>query len=283
MVEEKGDGSAPQPDDKKGREFFAGIPLGEKGNPKPVLSAFEEKGASIHRDTVGKLRKGTTAGTIIEEQVLARDIFTQDDASKKDGLYLKIAQKGIEIRRRQNPPSDHKFNSDRFTEELAENLNMNPQVIRKLVRAMRADMVYTERHNPDTAFSQRFKYIAEDFIEAYTRRGANTRIEKIQKLDEIRDQWSGSIEDFYRLMYEKLGPRAIGTWTPWEMEILEEFYTARKAGGSKLTAFDKLILQAQTQRRGKGNLVDKIKESTGIPIDHNNVELHRDALLYAEP
>lgn len=281
MTEDSGDAAVPQAEIKKGRTSVAGVDLGTSGDsPKSILGAFGEKKVDLHRTTIPNLRSGRTAGTKIEERILAGEVLGREDASKKDELYLEIAQKGVEIRRPQKPPNSHKFNSEGFTDELGRNFDLKPQPARRLIRAMRADMVYTQQREPDAVFAQSFKSVADEFLNAYTKKGDNTSTETKKNLEIIKDAWAGDVGDFYKKLYG-LGPRVIGAWTPFEMEALSEFYTARKAGGSKLTAFDKLILEARNQRRGTTQLTERIRESTGVPIDHKNIEAHRNALLYS--
>ncbi len=266
------------------RKSVANIPLGGSREPvKPVLDALEVRGVKVHSTTVRRIRGGFTGGTMVGERAIAWEIIQQDDASKKNNLYTVIAQKGLDTRRPQKPPKSYKFNAVGFVEGIARDLNIRPQVIRRLMRAMRVDMVYAERHEPDADFSQKFKYIANDFIEAYTKKDDNSTTEKKRQImEEIRDQWTGSIEDFYRLIYSRLNVAAIGTWPPYEVEAFLEFYSKQIASGNHLTAFDKLILQARNQGRATLDLAAEVRASTGILVDDHNIEMHRNALLYAK-
>lgn len=106
-----------------------------------------------------------------------------------------------------------------------------------------------------------------------------------KSIRQIQERWEGtSIEEFYQLLYElSASTTTIGTWTPYEVEPLVDFYRNRFAIGSPFTQFDRLVLQTEGSEVRSEDVIDEVRSSTGIKIDRMVLEEHKNALVYGKP
>ena len=166
-------------------------------------------------------------------------------------------------------------------EDIAKALGQDPQVVRRCIRAMRTDMVLVQAGSPDVALLRQFSDTAQDYINANRRTPPSMRSAAVTALDQVWDH--ASIENFYRNMYAVSGGRAIGTWTPYEMEVLSLFHRQQDAQGNNLTPFDRLVLNSYTKGVPASQIVGEVVGSTGIEIDKGVIEQHRNVLVFGRP
>ena len=89
---------------------------------------------------------------------------------------------------------------------------------------------------------------------------------------------------FYRVLYAgPQGGRALGTWTPYEVEICSVFYRTQAAAGHRLTPLDRLVLEAYLDHRPLASLAAVCNETAAVAMDVPVLENHRNALLYGRP
>ncbi|KKS14286.1 hypothetical protein A2617_03780 [Candidatus Daviesbacteria bacterium RIFOXYD1_FULL_41_10] len=67
------------------------------------------------------------------------------NATKKDTLYLCIAEEGLSSRVFGSSCYPHHYSSDGFIEQVAESLCFNADDVSRAVKAMRVDLVYGKR------------------------------------------------------------------------------------------------------------------------------------------
>lgn len=261
-----------------------GTTLGEKGNsPKPVLETFRERGVlGIHPKSISRLRAGMISGERIDWRLAASRVLEQDDASLKNLFYQQITKLGLEHRAfNTSRLRSHILKSDYYIEDVANNLGQDPQVVRRCIRGMRTDMVFTEANSPEPALLRNFSNIAQGYIDAHRRVPPSLRSPAITILGDSWDQTT--MENFYRNIYAAMGGRAIGTWTPYEIEILALFYTQQAQKGNHLTPFDSLVLDSYIKGLPGNQIIGEIKRSVGIEVDGGVMEQHRNILVYGRP
>lgn len=270
-------------DNRSEIEQKLGVPLGEKGsNRKNIVEAFEKKGLSgLHPTSVSRLKAGMISGERTDWRLDASRVLEEDSASFKNPFYKQITQVGLQERRFNTAPQrSHVLKSDHFVEDIAKAIGQDPQVVRRCIRAMRADMVLTQSSS-DPNLLRSFTGIAEDYLDANRKIPPSLRSPAVTALG---DNWDHSaIENFYRNIYAVAGGRAIGTWTPYEMEALSLFYGQQVAAGNHLTSLDRSVLDSYIKGLAASQIVSDVAGSTGIEIDAGVIEQHRNVLVYGRP
>lgn len=263
-------------------ETKLGIPLGEKGSDrKSIVRTFREKGLSgLNPTSVSRLKAGMISGERTDWRLDASKVLEEDNASLKNQFYGQITEAGLEQRRFNTAPQrSHVLKSDHFVEDIANAIGQDPQVIRRCIRAMRVDLVLTQTPS-DPNLPRSFIDIGEGYLDANRKIPPSLRSPVVTALGE---NWNHStIEDFYRNIYAVAGVRAIGTWTPYEMEILSLFYR-QQAAVNHLTAFDRSVLDSYIKGLPASQIVSDVAGSTGIKIDEGVVEQHRNVLTVGRP
>lgn len=99
----------------------------------------------------------------------------------------------------------------------------------------------------------------------------------------LEEAWDHrTVESFYKNLYLR-SPKAIGTWTPYEIEIFSLFYRQQAETGNHLTPFDILVLKSYASGLHVSTISSMIKESTGVSVDEKIIEQHRNTVLYGRP
>lgn len=268
-------------DNRSEIEQKIGVPLGEKGsNRKNIVEAFEKKGLSGLRPTsVSRLKAGTISGERTDWKLDASKVLEEGNTGSKNQFYQQIAQVGLEHRTfNVAPQRAHVLKSDHYVEDVAKALGQDPQVVRRCIRAMRTDVALAQVDSPDAELLRQFSDTAEGYIDANRKIPPSLRSAAVTALDEAWDHLT--IENFYRNTYAVSGGRAIGTWTPYEMEIYSRFYRQQVTEGNQLTPFDRLVLDSYTKGAPASQIVGGIKQSLGIEIDEGVIEQHRNVIVY---
>lgn len=261
-----------------------GVPLGEKGSNRRRLTAtFRERGLSkLHPTSISRLKAGMISGERTDWRLDASRVLEEDNATLKNPFYEQITQVGLQERTFNTAPQRaHILKSDHFVEDVAKVLGQDPQVVRRCIRAMRADMVLTQANSPDTALLRQFSDTAESYIDANRQVPPSLRSFAVTALNQAWDHTT--IGNFYRNIYAVSGGRVIGTWTPYEMEMFSRFYRQQVAQGNHLTPFDRLVLDSYTKGLPASQIVVEATRSTGIDIDEGVIEQHRNVLAYGRP
>lgn len=264
-------------------ETKLGIPLGEKGSDrKSIVETFRGKGLSGLKPTsVSRLKAGTISGERTDWRLDASKVLEEDNASLKNQFYGQITEVGLDQRRfNAAPQRSHVLKSDHFVEDIAKAIGQDPQVIRRCIRAMRVDLVLAQIPSDPNLFRS-FTDIAEGYLDANRKIPPSLRSSAVTALGENWDH--STIEDFYRNIYAVAGGRAIGTWTPYEMEVLSLFYRQQAETGNHLTAFDRSVLDSYIKGLPASQIVSDVAGSTGIEIDEGVVEQHRNVLTVGRP
>lgn len=261
-----------------------GVPLGEKGdNRKSVVAIFRGKGLSrLSPTSISRLKTSMISGEKTNWRLDTSRVLEEDKSDLKNPFYEQITQIGLQERRFNTAPQrSNVLKSDHYVEDIAKALGQNPQVVRRCIRAMRTDMVLAQVGSPDAALLRQFSDIAEGYIDANRRIPPSLRSSAVIVLDE---NWNHStIENFYRNIYEARGGRVIGTWTPYEMEVLSVFYKQQVTAGNHLTSLDHLVLDSYTRGLPTSQIVGEVAGPTGIKIDEGVLEQHRNVLVYGHP
>lgn len=260
-------------------ETKIGIPLGEKGALREsVLNRFGDMGVGAKPITVSLLRSGRYSGEKINQRVDSSLAIERDDASFKTSHFAQIAQVGLDQRGyNASAQTAHILRSKYFIEDLGKVLGEDAQAVRRGIRAMRVDFVLTQQAKPDEALLGLFRNVAEAYISANNQSTPRYRSPAITFLEEAWDR--RTVESFYKNLYLR-GPKAIGTWTPYEIEIFSLFYRQQAETGNHLTPFDILVLKSYASGLHVSTISSMIKKSTGVSVDKKIIEQHRNTVLY---
>lgn len=259
-------------------EGIVGVKVGPKRTIQPMLEAIKAKGVlGVAPSFVAALRAGRKSGEKTKWRLESAEV---QNASKKNQVYTNICTVALNERTFNDAPIRvHLFKSTGYTENVARLLSMDPYVLERLIRAMRADMVLAQTESPDTVLANEFNKIAERYLKDRLKLPPSMKPAGLTALD---GSWNHrTMESFYKNFYNFLGVRVIGTWTPYEMEGLSLFYRNQIEAGNLLTPFDRMVIDAH--KKGvliTGKVAQQIRESTGIEVDHDVLIRHRNLLAY---
>lgn len=141
-----------------------GVDITDTSKPtREILASLKEKGVTMSRSILHRLRDGETSGNRIRYRIRCEDLPSADDSSLKNRFYLEILSEALRLRDSREP--DFRYDPAGFTENVASNLSFeDSQQVRRALRAMRADLVYRELENPKALLNQTFKQAAGDFL-----------------------------------------------------------------------------------------------------------------------
>lgn len=261
---------------------ISGVPVGRKGESRlPFVSLFENIGVPVDPVTVSRFRMGDTSGVRTADRLNCARVLEENSAERKNRFFLILATYGLRERQHNVRRDQARFNSWGYTERLAQALDERPQVVRRCIRAMRADLVCESLSSPDPDLVKLFCGVAEDYLTDFPHTALHLRPRVIQLVEQGWDHKTAL--SFYQKLYQCSGARNIGPWTPYEMEVLQQFYAWRFRQENVLTSLDKAVLSWQTQGRRVSGLVEGLIKQTGIPIDDEVIYNHRNLLVYGRP
>lgn len=268
-------------DNRSEIEQKLGVPLGEKGKPGPALDAFHKKGLGLHHDTVASLRRGKSSGEKVNWRLDALRALESDSASSKNLFYEQITKFGLRERRLNiSRQRAHLLKSDHFVEGVAASMEQDVQVVRRNIRAMRVDLSMSEIVSANVGLVGVFLGTAKRYLDANLRTAPSARSKAVIALIQ---NWDYTIKGFYKSLYKVMNERGIGTWTPYEMEAFSSFYKWHDESGNKMTPFDRLVLESYMKGVPTTKVVHGIIEGTGIQIDEDVIDQHRNILVYGRP
>ncbi len=271
------------------REFL-GVSLGDKRTPRePVIQqVYDQSGVWLNPDHVTHLRMGKSGARKIERAAF-KVISESQKSPKKDQFYKGILDQASLLS--EDPTVDVDLGIG-FVETLAEELKpprfsttTYAQHLRRITRAMRAELVYSDRKGEvPQGLQQAFRYTAADYFKDFR----DPKKTYAHQVGYIARNWDWSIEDFYRLLYEnneqtgkKMSGLVIGSWTVREANMLEKFYAHRLNTGSPLSPVDQVYKDSYYQE-GLEVVAGRIGRPTGIPFDLNTANEHLKALFFGE-
>lgn len=263
------------------RTSLAGVFIGDKNDKlKIFLEELAKRGAPIYETTLSRIRGGDISGSVVTQQLLLGEVLKTGNPQLKCKLFSDIADTAEEMRYHQSGNSP-RYLSEGFTKAVAADLDFSDGNVRNCLRAMRADLLlYCIGKSATPDLIVHFVQIAESYLRAYSSppsdKGAKHKID-------IDNHWNRtSVVDFYRRIYGIRGPRTIGTWVPYEVEIFSQFYKLQSDVGW-LTPLDKLILDAYRVRGQNDGLVTFVKEKTLIDYNQDALTAHANALAFGSP
>ena len=245
-----------------------------------ILKSLKERGIDITPTTISRLRGGSTSGRKSVRRLKGSEILRQGNVTSKDNFYLDIAELGVAIRTYPDW-GGNRLTSVGFTETIAETLGINDQILRRGFRAMRVDLVLEELANPNWDLLSFFRPVAEEYISAYTI-GPRGPSKNVVKLDSEWDR--KTVGGFYRALYKNLvTPSALRIWPPYEVEVLRGFYRQRISLNSRISFFDRLVIESDLFNVPEGRLESTIRVNTGIKYDPYVTYNHLNVLVNARP
>lgn len=226
-----------------------------------------QSGVSITYAGAYQIATGRRHGADTETQ-LAIQRLLQDPGfalTHKRSFYAAIATGLVENR---EYGSVGILRSEGYTQSVAKERNMSDQHLRRLVRAMRGDLLSRPKsEDTEGVFRQCVEELASDLDQLQPSWTPRT-------MTELVHQHSGNMSSFYKQLYVKSGSRRnIGMWTPYEAPLLYNLYAAGDAEQA-LSDFDVLSLQPHAkwpQRYHK------------VPCDDHVMLAHRGVLLHDYP
>lgn len=259
-----------------------GIPIGEEARPAQTLQALRDRGIYINYKTIARLIDGSTNGEKILRKLQCAETLERDSVCGKDRFYLRIIEIGLNKRARQSKEDAHKWNSHQFMGPIVDNTGIDPQILRRCFRGMRAEMVFSEIIAMTDHSKPTFLQAADQYIQDYTgsRCGHYSPF-----VNQVAEKWDGTtIESFYRGFYDKVQtPNTLGTWPPYEAEALRDFYKDRIAAGSPLTILDRLILNTERDDSLDRLVPQAVADWTGVRFDPTVTYNHLNVLLTGRP
>lgn len=268
-----------------------GVTTGPRGVRKPMLEAIEAKGIQVNPNFVADLREGRKSGAKTLRRLESTEVT---DASKKNQFYADACARALDLRtHNQDRHRAHLFKSDGYVEEIARTRQpaLETWVMELLARAMRTDMVLTQAVTPNRELEEAFRRIAETYLKAKQDMPPSKLQRDSGPFIALDQNWDHqTMKDFYKKFYQHVPRRGIGTWVPYEMEALSLFYLQQLGAGSPLTPFDGSVLEfhkgrsdVQGTRYKDAQLAQQVRGATGIEVNYQVVERHRNLLTYGSP
>lgn len=264
-----------------------GIDLGPSyGSRKQVVAALRVKGVTIPKSTVTSLRSGAYSGTFISERVLAAELLRTNDASFKDELYHAISETGISVRQPQSF-YPHRWTSRHFTEAIANSLEgfrqrVPDQTVRRALLAMRTDIIMSTLDQPNPTLDRLFGQSVGNFLKSYLEPSPKSKSPAMQRLIDYVQGSTPTIPGFYALLYLNKHQSFIGTWVPYELEFMQDFYQFRdkRPTLNSLTPFDRMVLESILTNQTRDSVAKAAILRCRIDIDKSAIFVHKSALLY---
>jgi hypothetical protein len=256
-----------------------GVELGKYGDPiAPIYKALIDKGLPITPGSVSKIRMEYRNGGGTYRQYCEKQ-FEQNGASLKDNLYRNITLVG------ELTPFTHPGSS--YSADIAKSpyLNTPPQMLRRQIRAMRAEYVLAEKNGEVGETGAFFIKSANEFLDTYS---LNPQAPFARPWSFVSQRWKGqSAEQFYRLVYQEfsketntvLSPRVMIPWLKRELASMGRFYQCRQDQGSDLSVFDRQVITA-TRGNTELDTAKEIKKTTGVAINGNDLVGQYNALVF---
>jgi hypothetical protein len=257
------------------RNEIAGINIGKFQEPKKgALRELKEQGIVVHPNTISQIRGGFMTGGQVEYQLRCALVRGQNDSTLKDVFYRKITSTGVQIIEEEGPQKDLSATRIKSGD------------IRRSLMAMRVDLACYASSKEDLPedINRLFREQTEIFIKHKSRRGSKP-VERLDKLWESR-----TLVDFYRTMYSLNATAMIGSWVPYELPVLDQFYLHQENMCHNLTPLDYEALDSgispMTRRLTqilRGTWASKLRGETGIAMALAVLTNHRNTLLYGSP
>ncbi|MCR4305847.1 MAG: hypothetical protein NUV73_02060 [Candidatus Daviesbacteria bacterium] len=248
-----------------------------------AMIRFREAGVTFSKESLTQIRaQKPHAGSHIARWLTEARLIGADDSSKKNQYYLEVIEAGQSLRTHQhNAYHPNAFKSDGFTEAIAGEIRVKPFALDRGIRAMRVDMVCEDIFTDQSGTNQVLIDAAGRFFQDYLNCSSSYVSEPKKRLNGL---WVGSDFQttviFYKLLYSMIrSRRSIGTWVPYELDVMHAFYSMQREKGDKLTLFDLLTLRGEISGRSFDALSGAIKHITQIPCDRNILMTHRNVLL----
>lgn len=267
------------------RSEIAGINIGNYEEPKkPVLQELQEQGIVINPNTISQIRGGFMTGGQLECQLRCALVRRQNDSTLKDVFYKEITGSGVAIIEEEGPRKD--LSGTGLLTAIAEVTKMQLGDVRRSLMAMRVDLVCYASSKGDLPedINRLFREQAEIFIQHKSKRGSKP----VARLDK---QWEyRTLVDFYRTMYSLNAVAMIGSWVPYELPVLDQFYLHQEEMGHKLTPLDYAALDSglspltrKPTQVLRETWATKLREETGIAINLPILTNHRNLLTHGSP
>ncbi len=281
-----------------GMPHIGEVCVGASGDPfRPVVDKLASKSVYATSKTVRNIRTGYTPGRRSDYYALCVDRYTDQDASKKDRLYQRVANRIIEVRKFQ-PRPPFRFGCQGLIINAAEKVKLEdkdvvPKDITYALNGMRSDfLVFPEDIAPHYSKSvwKQFLKSTDLFLEHQKHPNGN---KSAPLWVDFANRWDGSPATFYRFFKERGSALLLASWVPYEAEIMEAFYRDRLAQPYVgLTFFDEQCLEAvkAVQNIGQEPIVEnnkidevalqKLCEQSPVNFNIQDFFIHTRALTY---
>lgn len=127
-----------------------GVPISEPGaSSKDISDALTAAGVSVYRNTPSRLRSGSTSGEFIANRVEIAEILRKLERGEatveaKDTLYHSIAAIGKQLLKNATSNDKHRLSSIGFVDDIAHETGIEGHPLRRMLRAMRTEMTFTQ-------------------------------------------------------------------------------------------------------------------------------------------
>lgn len=272
--------------ERKQKSVLAGIPIGSKGDRLgSFLEELNRRGVFIQDTTLSRIRMGVIPGSVVTQQLLLDEVLKSGYPKQKIELFLNLADSAVDLRQYQRS-HPQRYLSEGFTEIVAEHLSdatgfpFSGGSVRNCLRAMRADLLLYAEAAASEELIANFAQVAETYLIAYS----SPPSEKCARHKmEINRHWDRrSVADFYRRIYAIGGPRTIGSWVPFEVGVLSQFYKLQ-SNGFWFTPLDKKILRRYRVREQNSVLVDSVRARIFTDFNQDALAAYANALAFGLP
>lgn len=248
-----------------------------------ILDGLSGLGVGVNKRTSRRIERGEISGAKIELRKKAAEVLKSGIAKGKDNFFLDVAYTGLDIRDSGGGRNDTEYSQalryDGFTEAIAEELEINPDTLQKLLKAVRADIIY-EEFSLDPKVSSVFTSVVEAYLSDFLDEKHKDKSKAAQR---VQVGWHQTIRSFYASLFDK--PEAKNAaWVPYEIEFLATYVEDRIQRGSPLTTLDRVILEEGIGNADISETLKRISRHAGIPIGSTGViSTYRHLLIFGSP
>lgn len=262
--------------------------LDSRVSANQIVQSFRAMGITIHHDTVSAIRRGdeNNTATNILKRIACADILTMGSCPQQIEDHIKYLEIAVDTREFQTA-RQKRYNSDGFTETVAQEIGLRAQVLRQIIkRGMLAEFALEAKHNPQLIDTSQFLAVIKQFSEAYS--SPPSMANPIAANFEARPV--DSVQDYFQRITELTktsdSRRTLSVLTPYEVEFLLQYYISKRAYG-RLSYFDQICLRALMESQfdidDTVELVSTLRNQAQVRVDSKTLTIWRNTLLRSHP
>jgi hypothetical protein len=217
-------------------------------------------------------------GEVSVLRLLCEDMLDNNSPTPQThAFFKKIIDLGTDPSIRTTGQSNREtmFSPKGYTSTIAKRMEIDEQLIRRLIRSLRATAVYEASQNPEAEFNQKLYPAIVSLYEADQLLPPSQQDDG--QLHDLVSRWDRSIAGYYKLMGEKIQEKVNGMWLgrflPYEMDFFKDLLNYLMENNNQASFFTKKLLQDIVQFiHPNDKIIKRVSKDTHVPIDHSVID-----------